>query len=143
MKGDRRRFVLERMRELVGMRKSREYADKVLRRLGDKMTVDRVKQERKQEILEKDRSSAHFMFGERMGDRQGKCNNCGKWVPLREAAYRLSFEHLDHWTNADVLAYYCPDCFDDNQDHPGYMEHGRLVDGGRDIVDTIERSTSR
>ncbi len=37
-----------------------------------------------------------------------------------------------------MLTYFCPDCFDDNPDRPGYEERGRLVGSGGVLEDARE-----
>jgi RNA polymerase-binding transcription factor DksA len=141
LSAQQRELLLIRMRELASNKRSRGYATQVLKKLGDTESVHRISQQRKIEN-QKNYPSRIDTFGEKMANRKGFCKDCGREILLHEALCRMSFEHLDHWTNAEIFEFYCPNCFDDNPDHDNYRERGRLFGNGNKVILKIKRSTS-
>ena len=87
--GERRGLLLERLRDIAGREHTRDYAEQVLRKLGDEETAELNRQRRRHESLALNRPLILSKFGAMMADRVGTCTICGRQTPLRAAVFRL------------------------------------------------------
>jgi hypothetical protein len=136
-----RNLLVESLGKLI--KKSTEerwhhYAQEVLKKLGDSHSVQMLSKLRRERNL---KTHQHYLRDFSPGGRWGRCNVCNTEMALEYSAVRYERLRIDHWSYADTLSYYCPDCFDDaTKDHD--PNRGRLLISGSVAKDTIVRDTS-